>query len=220
MNAIRRCLSVTALCFATMAHAQPLEVTGEVSQVFGDRFVLQTGSGDLLVTAPPGAPQVQAGQRLTVTGERNGDQMLAEHIQTDGASQQETGAATASDAELPAALRGLGLEIVGSRDWPYGKREFLTRLADGTRIEIEVDRDGHVREIEAEGRRAVMPTTFLERVMPDSIARHPQLQNLSGLRKIEISDDGEVEIEGFSASGGEIEAEFDRLGRLVDFDLD
>lgn len=214
MNAIRRCLFVSSLCLATAVHAQSTEVTGEVMNVFGDRFVLQTGGGPVLVAAPPTTPPLQPGQRVTVSGERDGNQITAEKIRSATSGRN----ATAEDA-LPEALRGLGLIFVDSREWPHGKREYLLQLDGGTRIEVEIDRDGNVQEIEAEGHKAVMPASLLGRFVPESVARHPQLNDLENLHKIEISNDGEIEIEGFFSSGERFDAEFDASGRLVDFDL-
>ena len=224
---------VVAGAGAGVAFAQPQTVTGRVSQVFGDQFVLTTPAGNVLVTPPSSGRPPQLGADVAVTGERDGDRMVASHMElaaTPPPPPSLSGSAApaapvaAGDAVLPDVLRGLGITVTGSRDWSHGKREVWGRLADGTPFEVDFRAagsaslgSGQVYEIETKGHGAVLPASLLARFVPDLVSRNPRLAEISGLYKIEISDDGQIEIEGRDAGGREIEAEFDRGGRMTRF---
>jgi hypothetical protein len=55
-------------------------VKGRVAEVYGDRFVLQDGSGRTLVAVGPGGADVQAGSALTVQGRYFDGQLHASYL--------------------------------------------------------------------------------------------------------------------------------------------
>ena len=118
---------------------------------------------------------------------------------------------------LPALLDQIGFTADGRQEWDDGNVEVKGRLSDGTRVEVHYDGDG-IREIEAQGRYATLPLGLVDSFVPDASERHPQLSHITRLTKIEVDDDGEVEVEGLSVDGHEIEAEFDRAGQMIQYE--
>lgn len=203
-------LAVIAAPIGTMiglgaAQAASQTVSGEVTDVFGRKFVLATPGGDLLITAPYARPGIAKGQAYRVTGERDGREMTAQRIEPANAAPAH---AASIDAVFPPQLRGLDLALTGGRDTPYGIREIFARLPDGTRIEADIERRGHVSEIRAVDENAALPRLLVDRFVP----RNPGATLLAGLARIheiDVADNGTVSVDGFASDGRRLSTRID-----------
>lgn len=121
---------------------------------------------------------------------------------------------------LPASVQSLGLSDVEVRPKPrehYG-RDILGTLPNGTRVEIELDRNDVVEEVEAVGRDG-FPASAVEGLIPEAVRANPAYPGTATFHKLEI-DTHEIEIEGVQADGRPFEAKFRPNGDLLKLEND
>lgn len=192
---------------------------GSVAEVFGGQVVLVTPEGRVLATLPEGTEPPAPGAWLELTGSRSGSTFAAT-----GVAPAEPPAAlsaavpsTAEEAVLPEALRGLGLRDVRTRlDREDGETHILARLPEVGGLRAEIRRDGSIAEVQSD--HVALPAALVERLLPASVRAEPRLAEIAMLTEIEIDQDGDIDLKGRSAEGLRIEVEFDRAGRLEDFE--
>lgn len=200
--------------FAAPVFAQEGAATlrGSVAEVFGGQVVLVTPEGRLLVTLPEGAAAPAAGAWLDVTGARSGATFAATSI-----APAERPAAAAEDSALPEVLRGLGLHGVQTREDREDRDTYVyARLPDLGAIRAEFRRDGSLSEVQSD--HVALPAALVERLLSPAIRAEPRLAQIATLTEIDLDRDGDLEVKGFAADGLRVEIEFDRNGRLTDFD--
>lgn len=202
--------------FLAPAFAQEAAETtlrGSVAEVFGGQAVVVTPEGRLLVALPEGAAAPVPGAWLELTGRREGSTFAATAV----APAERPAAAAADEAALPEALRGLGLQGVQTRaDREDGETYIYARLPDLGAIRAELRRDGSLSEVQSD--HVGLPAVLVERLLSQTIRAEPRLAQIATLTEIDRDRDGEIEVKGFAADGARIEIEFDRSGRLKDFE--
>lgn len=117
----------------------------------------------------------------------------------------------AQQADLPEELRSLGLTDLRDRK-DDGERRIGGRLADGTELRIEYDRDGQIEEIET-GRGGTVPADLLSRILPPTLMQAEEYRSITRVTDVEIDRD-EVKVEGFTAEGAKIEIEASPSGAI------
>lgn len=117
--------------------------------------------------------------------------------------------------DVQAIVRQLGLSDVEIHRKEHRGRDIEGRLPGGTRVEIELDRDGHVEEIEARGRDGFAART-VDVLIPAAVRNNAAYPADASFRKLEFHDGRRIEIEGYRADGRKFEAEFSRDGRLLE----
>ncbi|MDS9469886.1 hypothetical protein RGQ15_20225 [Paracoccus sp. MBLB3053] len=90
-------------------------------------------------------------------------------------------------------------------------------LPSGTRVELDLHRNGKLDKIEARGHQT-MPLADLMPLMPTQFSA-PSLTPQSPITKLEFDDD-HLEIEGRTGDGQEFKAEFSASGRLLEWKQD
>lgn len=129
------------------------------------------------------------------------------------------GSAAAQD--LPQSVTDLGVTDIQIHEKPraeYG-RNVLGTLPDGSQVEIDLDRNGVIKEIEARG-NGLFPVTAIKSLIPASVAENKSWPADAKLEKIEFESAGRIEIEGRLSDGREFDAEFAVDGLMTDFDTD
>lgn len=130
------------------------------------------------------------------------------------------GIALASDA-LPEAVSRLGLSdirVVSKKKDHYG-RVVLGRLADGTPLEIDLDRHDAIKDVEVDGHGG-FPAKAIETLIPPAVRAHASYPASATFYRVEFDDDGEIEIEGRHADGGKFKAEYTTAGKLIEMKAD
>jgi hypothetical protein len=198
---------ILTTALATPLVAQETPLSGTVAEIFGTQIVLTTPEGRLLVTLPEGATVPTPGTRLDLTGTRTSDTFAAATL-TAGP------AADPAEAMLPAALRGLGLTDIRSRPDDDGETYFYARSGSGW-LRAEA-RGARLLEVQVDG--AGLPPALIDAILPAAVRAEPRLAEIARLTEIDLDDDGEISVEGFSADGMRIEIEFSRNGTLREYD--
>ena len=188
---------ILTTALATPLVAQETPLSGTVAEIFGTQIVLTTPEGRLLVTLPEGATVPTPGTRLDLTGTRTGDTFAAATL-TGGP------AADPAEAMLPAALRGLGLTDIRSHPDDDGETYFYARSGTGW-LRAEA-RGARLLEVQVDG--AGLPPALIDAMLPAAVRAEPRLAEIARLTEIDLDDDGEISVEGFSADGMRIEIEF------------
>lgn len=195
---------VLSTALATPLAAQEAQLSGTVAEVFGNQVVLTTPDGRILVTLPAGAVAPAPGTRLDLTGTRADDTFAATAV---------TLAPTVDPAEamLPLPLRSLGLTDVRIRPDDDGETYVYARLSAGGWIRAEAMGD---RLIEVQADATGLPEPLITAMLPAPARAEPRLAEIVRMTEIDLDDDGEVSVEGYSADGMRIEIEFGRDGAL------
>ncbi|MCX8995547.1 PepSY-like domain-containing protein [Rhizobiaceae bacterium BDR2-2] len=123
--------------------------------------------------------------------------------------------------DLPPAVSALGLtdvQVHGKRHADYGRKIHGT-LPGGTRVEIELDRNGEIEEVEARG-RGLFPIAEIRSLIPEAVQSNSSFPADARVEKIEFEHNGRIEIDGRLANGREFDAEFTADGQLIEFDVD
>ena len=225
-----------------LGNSAGMNIQGEVSDVFGNRFVLDDGTGRVLVETGPERGQeydIRAGERLTVYGEPDGDGFDAFRIVREDGSEIEVRSADGpppwANAERRPASDGAPagqedvrqivsmLEAAGLTDVRLDERkgrhyEFETRDADGREVDVDVFFDGQIKKIDVESDRAATTvdlTTFLPEVIRAAVAE----RGIVDLREYDVKRN-HVEVEGHDTQGREIEMEIAADGRILKVEID
>ncbi len=202
------------------ALAQEARLTGQVAEVFGDRIVLSTPEGRILVTLPQGAAAPAPGAGITVEGRREGATMQAHSLEP-AAGLVAPALAAASVQGLPPELAALGLaEVITRQERPRhgGSETYIHgRLPDGAWLRAKL-RDGRLAEAQVSG--GTLPPALVEALLPASLRGAPELGRIARIVEIDRKPEGEIEVEGYAADGARIEVAFDRNGRLRKFERD
>ncbi len=114
-------------------------------------------------------------------------------------------------------LRLTDVETHGERDGRV--RDIRASLPGGARVDIEFDRSGAVEEVEARGPDR-FPIAEVEPLVPAAVRSNANFPTGAVLDKIEINDDGSIELEGFLADGRPFEAEFTAAGEMIGLEID
>lgn len=206
---MKRTLSVLVLttALAVPLLAQEVPLSGVVAETFGSQIVLATPEGRVLVTLPDGAAIPMPGTQLDLTGARTGAIFTATGV-TIGKS------VDPAEAMLPAALRGLGLTDIQTRQDDDGEVYIYARTASGwLRAEARGER---LLEVQADG--AGLPQGLIAAMLPANVRAEPRLADIARVTEIDLDSDGEISVEGFAADGMRIEIEFSRAGALRDYE--
>ncbi|MDQ8731076.1 hypothetical protein [Bradyrhizobium sp. LHD-71] len=129
------------------------------------------------------------------------------------------GIAVAQD--LPQAVTDLRLTDIQIREKPraeYGRNVHGT-LPGGSRVEIDLDRNGVIKEIESRGDR-LFPVATIKSLIPAPVTKNASWPADARLEKIEFESAGRIEIEGRLSDGRKFDAEFAADGLMIDFDTD
>lgn len=198
MNLKAILLSATLLA-PVAVHAQSADLTGRVADVFSNQFVLEADGQRLLVTPAEGTDIPAQGEIVAVTGTRDGAEFAATGIRA------VTRTASATEGDLPEGLQGLGLTDLVDRNDDDGERRIGGRLADGTQIKIEYDRQGNVDEAET-NRDGALPAAFLTDILPAALIDTAEYKGIARVTEVEIDRD-EISVEGFAEDGAKVEIE-------------
>jgi hypothetical protein len=225
-----------------LGNSAGMNIQGEVSDVFGNRFVLDDGTGRVLVEMGPERGQeydIRAGERLTVFGEPDGDGFDAFRIVREDGSEIEVRSADGpppwGNAERRPASDGAPagqedvqqivsmLEAAGLTDVRLDERkgrhyEFETRDADGREVDIDVFFDGQIKKIDVESDRAA-PTVDLTTFLPEAIRAAVAERGIVDLREYDVKRN-HAEVDGYDAEGREIEMEIAADGRILKVEID
>src|SRR5690606_4763364 len=110
--------------------------------------------------------------------------------------------------DLPQSVTGLGLTDIQVRERPRAEsRHVRGTLPSGTRVEVDLDRNGKIEEIEARG-DGLFPISEIVSIVPQAVLDSPTWPADAQLEQIEFKRGGRIEIEGRLADGQEFEAEF------------
>ncbi|RAI03201.1 hypothetical protein DLJ53_01365 [Acuticoccus sediminis] len=143
--------------------------------------------------------------------------LVALAMTTPAALASETPSVAPDVADMPQVLRDIGLQVEGRRNDDDGIVEVWGTLPDGTRVEVHYSQRG-VEDIEVRGRHATLPLEIIDNFVTEAAEIYPVLSHITRLTQIDQDDDGEVEMEGWTVDGRKVKAEFDRSGRLLDFE--
>lgn len=199
--------------------AQDAQLSGIVADVFDGQIVVTTTEGRVLVTLPDGAQAPQTGSSVTLAGSRNGANFAATQIDTPAAPSTPTAAQGAEQAaQLPAALRDLGLTDVLAKVDDDNDMDIYAQMPGGGWVFIETDgRDQRIEEVKTDG--TAMPEALIAALLPEQVRSAPRVAELDRIVEIELDDDGEIEIKGIATDGMRVEIEFNRAGQLDDIKL-
>lgn len=200
----------------TLVAAQDIETrTGRVVEIFGSQFVLESQGTRFLIQPDTDTGELpKVGDRITVTGEREGSTLRADQIETMAALASAGGE---GEAELPQQLQGLALGDVSIRTERDGDTKISAKLPNGDWIRAETNEAGGLEEIET-NRNGALTAELLSRILPESLLQSPRFQEIDRVQEIEI-DKRKYEVEGFSADGARIEIKADLDGRLIEFEM-
>lgn len=208
---------ITAVAIAavlgTPLAAQDARVSGTVAESFGNQVVVTTAEGRILVTLPDGTAVPATGTQLDLTGTRTGDVFVAtaaEPVATITAPVPAAGGAVT----LPPAVQRLGLTDVRTRRDDDGDIDVYGRLPDGGWVKVEVERDA-IKEVKSES--VGLPSAVISAVLPAAVMNEPRLAAMDRIVEIELDDDGEISVDGYSADGMQVELKFNRDGRLDEY---
>ena len=208
---MKRILTTTAVTAAlALSTAMPLtaqdaQLSGTVTEIFGNQMIVDTAEGRILVTPPEHADIPAAGTRIDISGTRDGSTLAATALTIAAAS-------APADTSLPAALRGLGLTDIRSRS-DDEDIYYFARMPDGGWLRAETER-GRLKEVQTDG--ANLPESVVMALLPQMVRDAPRLVEIARMTEIDIDDDGEISVEGFAQDGMRIEMEFDQTGALRD----
>ena len=137
------------------------------------------------------------------------------------ASQQQGAGGDLSGLPKPQVIEDFGLSDLRIRQVDRGSTlaRVTGSLPDGARIEIDLNREGNIKEIEARGNDR-FEESAIRHLIPQPVLDHAQWPAGSTLESIEFDRDGTIELEGWLEDGREFEAEFGIDGTLLDYDLD
>lgn len=206
-------LSATILSVALpgIAFAQSAEVTGRVKDVFENQFVLESDGQRLLVTPSEGTAMPSLHTTVAVTGTREGSNVAATAIDTLSGQR-----VSVDEVNLPEDLRGLGLTNIRDREDDDRERRIGGRLADGSELRVEYDRQGRINEVET-NRDGTLPVDLLTRILPAALLETPEYKGIARVTQVEF-DENEVQIEGYSADGAKIEIDASPAGEIFSFE--
>lgn len=229
-----------------LGNSAGMNIEGEVSDVFGNRFVLDDGTGRVLVEAGPERGQeydIRAGERLTVYGQPDGDGFDAVRIvREDGSEIEVRGAdgpppwanAERGPERRPAPEGGPAgqdeirqissmLEAAGLTDIRLDERkgrhyEFETRDADGRQVDVDVFFDGQIKKIDVESDQSAT-TVDLTSLLPEVMRAAVAERGIVDLREYDVKRN-HAEVDGYDAQGSEIEMEIAIDGRILKVEID
>ncbi len=136
-----------------MSNHPLLTVAGQVTDLFGHRFVLSTSSGKVLADLGPkgsGVVTLAAGDVVTLTGEQNSSEMKVHSIVRGGhtivlkSGKEDRDIREANDAKAAAAVRAAGFEPVGPAKRKPKHVEILGRRGEEY-VDFHIGPDGHIR---------------------------------------------------------------------------
>lgn len=201
---------------------------GQVAEVFGTQFVLDTDDGRLLVVpaqALEAGQQLAAGDHLVVIGERSGDEVNATAInRADGTVVLEGSVPVAQTPPQPAQtvveatpvhwsvedaaawLSEMGFTRIELDDVEDRYYEFEVRDADGREIDIDIAFDGTVLDIDVDDDRRAR-TVDLIAILPVEVQEAIRARGIVEIIEFE-REGGRYEVEGFTSEGRKIEVEF------------
>lgn len=216
MKTLGTSLALSGLLLTSgIALAQSGEITGRVTDVFADRFVMEAQGQRLLVTPADGVTMPAADSTVAVTGTREGLELRAEAITAPGTSAAAP-APVATDGDLPEDLRGLSLADIHDRRNDDDERRISARLSDGTELRIEYRRDGTLDEVETDHAGAI-PAELLKRILPPDLIAAREYAEMARVIEVEF-DDGEVQIDGLASDGAQIELTAGSDGRIFSYE--
>lgn len=217
MKRIFATLFLTSALVAPLA-AQEQQLSGTVAEVFGTQAIVNTPSGRVLVTLPPGTPSPVPGAQISLTG-TNGTFAATTPAPgvttaaTPGVTATAGGATSPAEARLPPALRGLGLTEIRSRPDDKGEVHIYARNGAGwLRAEMEGDR---LQEVKTDG--AGLPASLLDKMLPGPARTEPRLVEITRLSEIDLDGDRKISVEGYGSDGMRIKIDFTRDGVLRGF---
>lgn len=204
--------TLTALALAATLgaplSAQDAQLSGTVTEAFGQQVIVATSQGRLLVTVPEGSETPAAGAQVNLTGTRHGETFTAIALNI-------TATMARGEATLPDALRGLGLSDIRSRSDDDGDAYIYARMSGDGWLRAEA-RGGQIEEVQSES--AGLPDALVAALLPDTIRNEPRVAELARITEIDFDDDGEISIEGTATDGMLVEMEFSRTGQLRDYE--
>lgn len=123
---------------------------------------------------------------------------------------------TSGEAQLPAALRGLGLTEIQIRPDDDNDGEIYINARNGAgwlRAEARGDR---LEEVESHG--APLPAALIATILPAPVRAEPRLAEITQMTEIDLDDDGFISVEGVAADGMRIEIDIAPDGRLHSYE--
>lgn len=202
--------AVLAAVLGGPAFAQETRLSGTVAEVFGRQAIVATPEGRLLVTLPESGAAPLPGQRVEMSGERQGATFRARRLNAASG----TGAAAIRAAGLPDPLAALQpVEVLTRQDVGRHGRDVIhvMRLPDGAWLRAKT-RDGRLIEARSDG--AALPEPLVATLLPPGLRSDPALRRISRIVEIDVKPRGEIEVEGMDAEGRRVEAEFWPSGEL------
>jgi hypothetical protein len=204
-------------------------IRGEVTDVFGNKFVVEDESGRVLVeTGPPWHSRVamEVGETVTVTGEPEDGGFEAFTIRrADGETiairepgrrppwaggpdrgndrdAREGAVDPAVIERVTQMLATAGFDAPRLEEVKGRHLEFTAEASPGVIVEIETYRDGRLRDIEADD--DVAARAGIERLLPEALRTQITAQGVGQIEEVKFRD-RHVEVEGRGPSGDEIE---------------
>jgi hypothetical protein len=188
--------------------AQDAQLSGTVTESFGQQVIVATSDGRLLVTLPDGTQAPATGAQVDLTGTRDGETFNASAL----AVVAMTGP---GEATLPEALRGLGLSDIRSRSDDDGDTYIYARMSGDGWLRAET-RGGQIEEVQSES--AGLPDALIAALLPDTIRNESRVAELARITEIDFDDDGEISIEGTASDGMRVEMEFGPTSDVRDYE--
>lgn len=196
--------------------AEEARLSGTVAEVFGRQAIVATPEGRLLVTLPEGVATPLPGQRVEMSGERQGATFRAQRLEAGPSGS----AGAVAAGSLPAPLAALQpTEVLTRRDIGRHGREVIhvLRLPDGTWLRAKT-REGRLTEVRSDG--AALPEALVTTLLPPGLRSDPTLARLRRIVEIDVKPRGEIEVKGLDADGRHVEAEFWPSGELRKFEFE
>jgi hypothetical protein len=206
------------------APATPVVVEGTLTEIFGNRFILESAGERMLVEPFDGRALLSAarGDTVRVEGERAGALITAKQVFRG----TEPVLAPSLDAAPPAAappsahpsergiiavVQGLGLVPIGAPLRKKQHTEILARMPDGRTVYVSFDRSDRLWEIEdaEHDKKSVIPRGFM-RGDYDRIAREAGFTPTGAFEQKREH----VELEATNRRGERLELHIDRAGTI------
>jgi len=118
---------------------------------------------------------------------------------------------------MPAVVQQLSLSeaSIHPKRRKRSGQEVHGKLPDGTWVEIDLDRNGNVEEVEADGKTGFAANT-VEPLAPAAVRNNTSYPADAFFQKLEFNRGNRIEIEGYRRDGTKFEAEFTADGRLLE----
>ena len=213
----------------SLGNTKGITITGEVSEVFGNEFVLSDDSGRVLVETGPSwyrSYDFTVGERLTVIGEPDDDNEFeaysiqrenGETIRIREADQRPPWAGERERSErrpvddrvtndVVKRFEDAGFTNIRFEEADGAHLEFEARSTDGRSVDIETTRDGRLHKLDVDD--GEIELSALSGLLPNAVFERLRSENYERIEEIEMKR-RHVEIEGTRPDGTSADLRFE-----------